>query len=170
MAQPASVWQGVNLARVDPDKYDTTDPNYHSYGWKTRLCRLSENGCTKERTPTFFEDALRFQFPFQDPYHPVVHNGHYFIDMGKISQDPITVEISKPTLTAKNITLHGHRFYPGQVVRSIEITDDSIWIVTRGSGVGGQKWLNYLTGEAGFRRLDKNLRAYIQNKLMMNQY
>lgn len=170
MAQPTSVWTGVNIARVDPEKYDPKDPNYHSYDIKTRLCRLSEKGCSKERIPAFFEDALRFQFPFQDPYHPVINNQQYVIDMGEISQDPIRVTIDRESLIAKNITLVGHRFHPGEVARTVETIEDSIWIVTKGTGVGGQKWMNYLSGEAGFLRLDRNLHAYVNNKIRMNMY
>jgi hypothetical protein len=173
MSQPITVWDRVNLARVDAEKFDTydpNDPNYHSYDIKTRLCWFTDEGCQKERAPQFFEDALRFQFPFQDPYHPVVNMQNYTIDMGKISQDPIMVKIDRTALTASNITRPGHRFYPGIVDRQIVIRDDGIWIVTRGRDVGGQKYLNYLTGEAGFRRLDMNLHAYINNKRKLKKY
>jgi hypothetical protein len=170
MADSADVWKGVKFADLDPEKFDTKDPRFHSYIIETRLCRFSTAGCTKEMAPHFFEDALRFQFPFQDPYQPVIHNKIYHIDLGKYSQDPIIVTIDRTSLEAENGTVIGHRFHPGWVVRKVVSRDDGIWIETTGRGIGGQKWFNYLTGEAGFRRLDINLHAYINNKLRLKLY
>jgi hypothetical protein len=170
MANTADEWEGVKLAQLDPEKYDPKDPKFHSYNIETRLCRFSTAGCTKEMAPRFFEDALRFQFPFQDPRQPVMNGKIYHIDLGEYSQDPIVVTVDRTSLEVQNGTVHGHRFHPGWVVRTIVVRDDGIWIVTTGRGIGGQKWLNYLTGEAGFRRLDKNLHIYINNKLRLKLY
>ncbi len=79
MADPTDIQQRINSVPVDCanhlDKYETTDPNYHVYLIETRLCRFGATGCTKEMAPRFFEEALRFQFPFQDWTKPAQHKG-----------------------------------------------------------------------------------------------
>lgn len=164
MADPADIQQRINSVPVDcakhPDKYETTDPNYHVYTIETRLCRFSPGGCTKEMALRFFEEALRFQYPFQDKENPVQDCGQYFID-AKYGKDPIYVAIDRTSLEAKNITQPGHRFHPGVVLRKVVVRDNGIWIVTKGEGMGGSQFLNYWAGEAGFRDLDKKLYAHL---------
>jgi hypothetical protein len=58
-----------------------------------------------------------------------------------------------------NVTLPGHRFYPGQVTRSVIIEDGEIYIQTIGTGTGAWPWVNQNAADIYWGTADALIRS-----------
>lgn len=143
---------------------------YHEYNAISRLCRFSMPGCTPELADQIFEDLLKFMYPSQDPRRPIKDGSINYVRSGVFKPDPIRNRVDRKRLQAANITLPGHRFHSGWVLRSIVIKKDGIYVSTKGMGNGGQWTFNQAAAGVGFHRLDKNLNIYVRNKIRFKMY
>ena len=132
-----------NRVGAAPQSYDPNDPDYHYYEVEGAICQM-DSVCTPgsvalanrmHPAPGTFSNTT----PIVDGQASLAQIGWgaKFDDFG-----PVIHTVSADGMTVRNITLPGHRLYPGYVERSVFVRNGSVYIRTIGEGTGPMGNLN----------------------------
>ena len=124
-------------------EFDKNDPNYHFYDVEGAICNLS-TVCSLEKVALENRKSpapgtLSRTNPVRSGDKSLAHLGYdsKFDDFG-----PVLHTVSEDGFVVRNITLPGHRLYPGYVERRVFIRDNNVFIRTIGEGTGPMGAIN----------------------------
>jgi hypothetical protein len=148
-----------------PRSFSPGKPGWHNYKTGPNLVCRAEQGCSREEVA---DQLARFSIPGRDPSVPVedrTTNKVYLPETRRHVGD-VETEITDGGLTITNLTVPGHLFFDGTVIRSAHQGADGSWYVTThgfGNNVTtGMNIPNQLFGPEIFRGLDREMRANIE--------
>jgi hypothetical protein len=118
-------------------EYDVSDPNFHMEGRMDKICSSSSPWCDSTDWDRAFEGLRRGAYPGQYVGDPVIDEGKYSI----LGTNPIQTLFDRGNLTIFNVTLPGHEFHSGFVMRQLIMRPDGIYVATQGIGTGGTSCL-----------------------------
>lgn len=127
---PRDVARRTGREMLDPflSRWDPDHPDYHDYDRLSELCGIGQFGCDFDTMEQFVaSEAVPFVIEYSGP-------GAYNLPYG-IGTDPI--RHFTPALGVWiNNTLDGHRYHPGRVGHALFESTGSMWLYTRGVGIG----------------------------------
>jgi len=128
----------------------------HFYVVKDAICSTSNPTCT----PKLVFTALEF-FP-SDVFREA--NPANTCDVTDTPLGPVIHYVDPSDLSVTNVTLQGHRLYPGQVIRSVIDVNGTVYIQTTGTGTGPWPWpwANETAAGAYWGSVDALIGAFFQ--------
>ena len=121
------------------ETYNPTHLNYHHYQYISKLCIVDkQKGRTIETVFKLFTSNVQFAAPAYKP-EPVENYGVYFLMLSLPGINlpglhPIKIKVSPANHIVINYTLPGHALHPGMVERKIIQVDDTLFLLTTGTG------------------------------------
>jgi hypothetical protein len=77
-----------------------------------------------------------------------------------LGSGPVVSYVDSSDFSITNVTLPGHRFYPGKVIRSVITENGEIDIQTTGTGTGPHPWLNEHAADLYWGSIDALIRDF----------
>lgn len=145
------------------DTFSANHPEYHFYQLPSLVCTPAEGSdrcpCSASRVFQLMLSALKFDAPAipAEANKPIVNCASYNL-LGVTSSNPITTVVDNAAMTVTNLTMPGHIFHPGRIVRRVVQVNGDIYVLTTGEGIGPNRSLNLYAGPIIFGQIDQQLR------------
>jgi hypothetical protein len=105
------------------------------------ICSTSQPMCTPQQVFSLLREHPTPQDWGQDSGQPVNNCDETDIKLFGNRSDPVIHYVDPSTLSIINVTLPGHRLYPGEAIRSVISENGNIYIVTVGTGSSPLSWI-----------------------------
>lgn len=159
MGMVASDQMAQGAMNVFLGNYDLNNPSFHIYAMTTNICRAAIPGCVEAAWEGLARNGVVGQSG-RATSGDIVHVKFLFITGGYVTQF-----VDDYSMRLVNVTLDGHGYYPGYIVRSININDDGwVEVTTVGVGVGPAPFENQLLGYWQFLGQDIDVRLYVEGQ------
>jgi uncharacterized protein YegL len=144
--------------------FRSTNPLYHHYKVSTEICQISVRGCTAQFVFDTMQSETRFGAPTTNR-DPVRSCEEFTLHIRVGLADPITIALDPATMSWTNYTRRGHIFHPGQIIRTVRESGQSVVVETFGEGVGDWPTVNKVFGPDIFKEVDRTLKNEVTRRL-----
>lgn len=152
------------------DTFSPVHPKYHAYSFETTICNITEFGaggihCNGRNIFRLMTMNLKYSAPartYNENYR-VKDCGVYELEH-VFTPNNITTKVNVTGRTVTNLTMQGHVFHPGKIVREvIEQSNGDVVARTSGDGEGDWATFNVELGQPLFQTIDDSLRDRFLN-------
>lgn len=157
----------------NPELHDTfspVHPSYHTYAFQTTICNVTEVGaggvvCNGRNIFRLMTMQLQYAAPALswNSTVRVKDCGVYDLEF-VLSANRITTRVDIGNRMVTNLTMPGHLFHPGKIVRRVvELSNGDVVMRTSGDGEGDYGSFNVEFGQPLFQSIDDALRDRFLN-------